>query len=177
MFTRRGDSGTTDAADRTRIDKDSLRIDVQGSIDETISFIGSALVKSRWEDITSDLFSIQNDLFTIGEDIGAYGKKRTLSADRLSWLEERTVKYKEELGKIRLFVIPGGSEEAASLHLARVISRSTERKIVALGHDTEISETVLKYANRVSSALFMMALVSNRRLGIQEKIWDVGILS
>ncbi len=177
MFTRRGDSGSTDAADRTRVDKDSLRIDVQGAIDETISFIGASLVKSQWDDISSDLFDIQNDLFTMGEDIGTSSSRRTLQPERLTWLEERTIKYKEEIGKIRLFVIPGGSEISASLHVARVISRSAERKIVSLGHETKVSETVLKYANRLSSALFMMALASNRRLGIQEKIWDVGIES
>lgn len=177
MFTRRGDSGDTDTMERKRVNKDSLKVEVEGAIDETISYIGNALVKSGWNDVMSDLSAIQEDLFTIGEDIGAAGKKRTLSPDRLNWLEKRTIDYKNEIGQIRLFVIPGGSEQAASLHVARVVSRSTERKIVALNRENEISETVLKYSNRLSSALFMMALVSNKRLGIQERIWDVGILS
>lgn len=177
MFTRRGDSGDTDAMDRTRVNKDSIKVEVEGAIDETIAHIGNALVKTKWDDISSDLSKIQEDLFTIGEDIGAAGKKRTLTSGRLEWLEERTVAYKEEIGQIRLFVIPGSSEEGASLHVARVVSRSTERKIVALSHEIKVSETVLKYSNRLSSALFMMALASNKRLGIQERIWDVGILS
>ncbi len=177
MFTRRGDEGNTDAMDRSRVHKDSLTVEVEGAIDETISYIGDALVKSRWDDISSDLFDIQNDLFTMGEDIGASGTKRTLTPDRLVWLEKRTTAYKEEIGQIRLFVIPGGSESSTSLHISRVISRSAERKIVSLNQEAKVSKTVMQYANRLSSALFMMALVSNRRLGIQEKIWDVGILS
>lgn len=177
MFTRRGDAGDTDTVDRSRVVKDSLKVEVEGALDETISFVGNALVKSSWDDLSSDLFAIQNDLFTMGEDIGASGTKRTLEEDRLTWLEERTRKYKEEIGQIRLFVVPGGSEAAASLHVARVVSRSAERKVVSLSHEVKISPVVLKYANRLSSALFMMALVANRRLGIQEKIWDVGILS
>lgn len=177
MFTGRGDSGDTDTADRSRVVKDSLRVEVTGALDETISFIGNALVKSQWDDISSDLSDIQADLFTMGEDIGASGARRTLSGERLAWIEDRTRKYKEEIGQIRLFVMPGGSEVSAALHLARVVSRSAERKIVSLGHEMKISPTVLKYANRLSSVLFMMALVANRRLGIQERIWDVGILS
>lgn len=177
MFTRRGDSGDTDTVDRSRVQKNSLKVEVEGAIDETISFIGNALVKSKWDDISSELNEIQEDLFTTGEDIGAQGKKRKLEEERLEWLEKITLKYREEIGKIRLFVIPGGSESATSLHVARVVSRSMERKIVSLSKEIEISSTVLKYSNRLSSALFMMALVSNKRLGIQEKIWDVGIMS
>lgn len=177
MFTRRGDSGSTDAVDRTRVEKDSLSVEVEGALDETISYIGFATAKCEWDDMLKDLQSIQKDLFTIGEDIGASGKKRTLSPDRLTWLEEITVKYKNEIGKIRLFVVPGGSEEAAALHVARVVSRSTERKIVSLKREAEVSDTIAKYANRLSSALFMMALVSNKRKGIQEEIWDIGVIS
>ena len=177
MFTGRGDSGSTDTVDRSRESKSSARIDVEGAIDESISFIGMALVKPKWSDIIADLQQCQEDLYLMGEDIGFQGKKKKLGEDRVQWIEERTRAYKEEIGKIRLFVIPGGSEEAATLHIARVVSRSAERRIVHLKEHMEISKSVLKYANRLSSLLFMMAVVSNKRLGITERLWDIGIIS
>ncbi len=177
MFTRRGDTGETDTGSRVRTSKDSLKVEVSGAIDETITFIGMALVKSKWKDIIDDLSSMQEDLFTMGEDIGTGGTRRTLSEDRLQWLERITLNYRKEFGKIRLFVMPGGTESAVSLHQARVVSRTAERKIVSLSHQEKISPIVLKYANRLSSALFMMALVSNKRSGVQERIWDAGIES
>lgn len=177
MFTGRGDSGETDTVDRSRESKSSARIEVEGAIDESISFIGMAIVKSRWSDIVQDLEMCQEDLYVIGEDIGYQGKKKKLGEDRLQWIEDRTRFYKDEIGKIRLFIIPGGSEEAASLHVARVVARSAERRIVHLKEYMDISKTVMKYANRLSSLLFMMAVVSNKRLGIVERIWDIGIIS
>lgn len=91
----------------------------------------------------------------------------------MTWLEERVNVYRKEIGKIRLFVIPGGSKESAAVHVARTVSRRLERLLVLYAHEKKQPEVVMKYANRVSSLLFMLALASNRRLGIEERIWPL----
>ncbi len=173
MFTRRGDAGETDTGLRIRVGKDSPLVEFQGTLDELNSFIGIALVTSKWDDIRSDLNLIQNDIFLIGEDITAMGTHRTITEDRVKWLEAKVFDYRKEIGKIRLFVIPGGSQEAATLHVARSVARRAERIAVYLSKQTSVNKYILIYLNRLSSLLFMHALVSNRRLGIEERIWDI----
>nr|8G3K_B Chain B, Cryo-EM imaging scaffold subunit B with DARPin - RCG-33 [synthetic construct]8G42_A Chain A, RCG-33 - Cryo-EM imaging scaffold subunit B fused to DARPin [synthetic construct]8G47_A Chain A, RCG-33 - Cryo-EM imaging scaffold subunit B fused to DARPin [synthetic construct]8G4F_A Chain A, RCG-33 - Cryo-EM imaging scaffold subunit B fused to DARPin [synthetic construct]8G4H_A Chain A, RCG-33 - Cryo-EM imaging scaffold subunit B fused to DARPin [synthetic construct] len=163
MFTRRGDQGETDLANRARVGKDSPVVEVQGTIDELNSFIGYALVLSRWDDIRNDLFRIQNDLFVLGEDVSTGGKGRTVTMDMIIYLIKRSVEMKAEIGKIELFVVPGGSVESASLHMARAVSRRLERRIKAASELTEINANVLLYANMLSNILFMHALISNKR--------------
>ncbi|SMD30563.1 cob(I)yrinic acid a,c-diamide adenosyltransferase [Picrophilus oshimae] len=173
MFTRRGDAGETDTGLRVRIGKDSPLVEFQGTLDELNSFIGLAIVTSKWDDIKNDLDLIQNDIFLIGEDVTAMGTHRTISEDRVKWLESRVFDYRREIGKIKLFVIPGGSQEAATLHVARSVARRSERIAVYLSKQTQVNKYILIYLNRLSSLLFMHALVSNKRLGIDERIWDI----
>ncbi|WP_188679778.1 cob(I)yrinic acid a,c-diamide adenosyltransferase [Thermogymnomonas acidicola] len=171
MFTRRGDQGETDTGSRKRVAKSSSLINLEGTIDETISFIGFATVKTRWEDIRQDLRTVQEDLFTIGEEITSEGAGRHIDRSRVDWLEERTLEYRKEIGRIDLFVVPDGSEEATSLHICRTVVRRLERLAVSLRTELGFEGTILAYLNRLSSLLFMMALASNRRLGITERIW------
>lgn len=177
MFTRRGDTGETDTGLRERVSKGSALVNVEGNLDETISFIGNALVLTQWDDIRQDLRRIQEDLFTLGEHVSASGKRRTIMADRTVWLEERVKAYKSEIGKIRLFVVPDGSPQAASLHVARTVARRLERYAVSVTRELNLDMPVLTYLNRVSSLLFMMAIVSNKRLGVEERIWDIHVSS
>lgn len=173
MYTRRGDSGETDAGSKRRVGKDSPIVEVEGEVDELLSFIGQALVNSSWDDIIDDLQRIQEDIFAAGEDISAEGRGRTIGEERIKWLEQRIMEYKKEIGPIKLFVIPGGSKEAAVLHVARTIARRLERSIVTISKEFKISKNVLIYMNRLSSLLFMHALVSNKRLNIKERIWSL----
>ncbi len=177
MFTRRGDSGETDTGLRERVSKGSALVNLEGTLDETISFIGHASVISRWDDIRTDLRQIQVDLFTLGEHVSASGKRRTIGKERTEWLEERVRAYKSEIGKIRLFVVPDGSPESTSLHVARTVARRLERYAVSVTRELQIETPVLTYLNRVSSLLFMLALASNKRLGIEERIWDIRLSS
>ena len=174
MFTRRGDTGETDTGERIRVSKGSSLIAFQGDLDMLISFVGDALVTSRWDDIRGDLMTIQDQLFTVGEEITASAKRRTLSEDAVKWLEQKILGYRKEVGKIRLFVVPGGSREATSLHIARTVCRNVERSLVHLSSEREFRPELLKYMNRLSSLIFFHSLVSNRRLGIEERIWDIG---
>ena len=173
MFTRRGDTGETDTGLRKRVGKASPLVEFEGTLDEAISFIGNALVITRWDDVRQDLLAAQEDLYALGEDVSAEGKGRTIKPDRVDWLEQRSREYKAEIGKVRLFVVPGGSVEATSMHIARTVTRRLERLAVYLSTEMELNRFVMIYLNRLSSLLFMTALVSNRRLGIEERIWDI----
>ncbi|EQD39068.1 ATP/cobalamin adenosyltransferase [mine drainage metagenome] len=173
MFTRKGDRGDTDSGRSNRVSKGSLEVEVEGLVDESSTTIGLALVKSRWDDITADLSRCQDMIFNMGEHILIEGKGRVVSSDDVKWVEERTTKYRDEVGKILLFVEPGGSEEAVILHLARVTVRNMERHIVALSAEKVLDPVIMQFANRLSSLLFMMALVANRRLGKNERIWEL----
>ena len=173
MFTRRGDSGETDNTRGQRVSKASMLIDIEGTVDELNSFLGLAMEFSRWNDIKSDLDRIQNNIFTLGEHVLTESNGRKLSEDDVAWLEDRVNFYRKEIGKIVLFVIPGGSKESSALHVARTVSRRLERLLVLYAHEKKQSVVVMKYANRVSSLLFMLALASNKRQGIEERIWPL----
>ncbi len=151
-----------------------MLVEIEGEIDSLISVIGYASTVIKWEDIIADLKETQVDLFTIGEDMLAAGKKRTLSEDRTKWLEDRTIQYRHEAGKIKLFVIPGGSPESAILHVARTSARTLERVVVRYAGSVYTTKAIQSYLNRLSSLLFMMSVVANVRKGISESIWEIG---
>ncbi len=173
MFTRKGDRGETDSGRKERISKGSLAVEVEGLVDESSAIIGFALVKSHWDDMIKDLERCQDLVFNMGEHILTEGKGRVVSADDVKWVEDRTTSYRDEVGKIVLFVEPGGSEEASIIHMSRVTVRRMERHIVALSQEKPIDPVVLQFANRLSSLLFMMALAVNKRLGKTERIWEL----
>jgi ATP:cob(I)alamin adenosyltransferase len=173
MFTRRGDSGETDNSRKERVSKASIHIEVEGTIDELNSFLGMALDMSGWDDIRNDIDRMQENIFRLGEHIIASANGRTIKDEDVNWLEERVNVYRKEIGKITLFVVPGGSRESSSLHIARTVSRRLERLIVLYAHEKDIPRVVLQYSNRISSLLCMMALVSNRRLNVEERIWPL----
>lgn len=173
MFTRKGDEGSTDNVARERVSKGSIEVAVEGLIDETVTILGVALVKSEWPDVSEDLKKCQVLVFNMGEQLLIGEKGRKLVQADLDWLEERTVSYKQELGKVRLFVLPGGTEASAFLHLARVTVRRLERDLVLLNEKHPIDPVVLQFANRFSSLLFMMALIANKRKNVEERIWDI----
>lgn len=173
MYTRRGDKGETDSGRGGRVGKDSLLVELEGTNDELNSFMGLARSRVPWEDMKTDLARIQKDIFTMGEHILKAGQGRALNENDTKWLEDRVDHYRREVGPIRLFVIQGGSEEAATLHVARTVCRRYERMVASGREELEISPHVLSYANRLSSVLFMMSLAANRRLSIKEEIWDI----
>ena len=173
MYTRKGDKGDTDAGYGKRVSKDSGVVDLEGTLDEFNSFLGMASTKISWEDMREDISRIQFEVFTLGEHIYMHGEGRKLSPDNTKWLEELVEHYRMEVGPIRLFVIPGGSEESAILHVARTVCRRLERVIVGSAVELQVSSDVLTYINRLSSVLFMMALSANRRKGVKEEIWEL----
>ncbi|MCY0858993.1 MAG: cob(I)yrinic acid a,c-diamide adenosyltransferase [Sulfolobaceae archaeon] len=174
MFTKKGDSGYTEGKNGEMVSKDSELVNFFGTIDEVNSFIGYALNKIQWDDIKKDLMKVQEDLFVIGEEITSKSPRRKIDMTNVKWLEERTVTYRKESGPIKLFVIPRGSEEATLLHIVRSISRRAERSLIRLSKEMEIDKTMIIYLNRLSSLLFAMAAVANKRKGIEESVYDIG---
>ncbi|TRM96322.1 cob(I)yrinic acid a,c-diamide adenosyltransferase [Sulfolobus sp. B1] len=171
MFTRTGDDGNTNVINK-RIGKDSPLVNFLGDIDELNSFIGFALSVIKWEDIRQDLMRVQQELFIVGEE--AVKNEGKIKEESVKWIEKRTVEYRKESGPVKLFVIPGGSEEASRLHVVRSVARRIERNAVKYSKEVQFNKWIIVYLNRLSSLLFAMAIVANKRNGVEERIYDIG---
>ncbi|MDW5314967.1 cob(I)yrinic acid a,c-diamide adenosyltransferase [Rhizobium sp. PL01] len=183
IYTKTGDDGTTGLATGPRRLKSDLRVDAYGTIDETNSFIG--LARQHTVDIaTLDamLMRIQNDLFDLGADLSTPDTGETLAyeplriiAAQVSRLEAEIDELNADLDPLRSFVLPGGSGAAATLHIARTVSRRAERLMVDLARmDGEIvSKDALAYVNRLSDFLFVAARWTNDK-GKSDVLWVPG---
>ena len=174
VTTKTGDQGKTMLGDGSRVSKDNVRIQCLGSIDELNASIGFALITSK-EDHGTDLKSIQNDLFNIGGELSIPKmEKSLLQEDRVDFLEERIESINKQLPPLEEFIIPGGSETGARLHVARSICRRAERDLVSLNNIEKLSTDILKYVNRLSDYLFVLARLVIDKSGSKETQWDRG---
>ena len=178
IYTKTGDSGETGLGDGSRISKASLRITVIGAVDETNSAIGVARLDAEG-DMDTMLSRIQNDLFDLGADLcapedgrKAEGRLR-ISAAQVERLEREIDTMNETLAPLTSFVLPGGTALAAHLHLARAIARRAEAAMVTLAAQEKITEAALRYANRLSDHLFVMARAANDG-GMGDVLWVPG---
>jgi cob(I)alamin adenosyltransferase len=176
LYTRAGDKGQT-ALIGGKTSKDDIRVEAYGSIDEANSFTGLAVAQLRknrsvFEDLIEDLEKIQHELFDCGTELSNVSKKERpheLSEDMITYLEERMDVLIDEAPELERFILPGGSEAAASLHVARTVARRAERQIVALYHrEEDINPIPLKYVNRLSDYFFAAARVVNTRLEVAD---------
>ncbi|MCY9374108.1 MULTISPECIES: cob(I)yrinic acid a,c-diamide adenosyltransferase [Bacillus] len=173
LYTKTGDKGQTSLVGG-RTDKDSLRVESYGTIDELNSFVGLALAelsgKPGFEDLTAELLMIQHELFDCGGDLAIVTERKgyKLTEESVSFLETRIDAYTAEAPELKKFILPGGSKGASLLHAARTIARRAERRVVALMKSEEIHETVLRYLNRLSDYFFAAARVVNVRSGIDD---------
>lgn len=155
-YTRTGDKGETSTAEG-RESKDSLMIEVLGSIDELVAFIGLARSKlTSNKDINELLRGVQRMLFRYAAVLHGM-KNYSISNDDVAWLEEKTLSYDASLPRLTKFVLPGESETSALIHVARTVCRRTERRIVSLSKEKELPETAIPIINRLSSLLFVLA--------------------
>jgi len=179
IYTKSGDTGTTQLGDGSTLPKHHLRVAAYGNIDELNSVIGLMLVHGVQGSAAERLRQIQNDLFDVGSDLcvpGEAGEKLRITpayAERLEgWIDE----VNKELEPINSFVLPGGSSAAAWLHLARTVCRRTERSIVELFAREEggrVNGEVLKYVNRLSDLFFVLAREANDH-GRDDVLWVPG---
>jgi cob(I)alamin adenosyltransferase len=174
-YTGGGDEGATGLCDSKKVSKHSPRVVVFGEVDELNSFIGWCRVASKDKDENAILQRIQNDLFVLGSDIAAplgseYESVR-ITEKQIKWMEEAIDGITKEIGEQKCFILPGGSELAARLHMARAVCRRAERVIVLLSGKEKINETDLPYINRLSSLLFVMAKMANERAKVKDIEW------
>lgn len=173
IYTRTGDKGETRLFGGSRINKDSLRVDCYGTIDELNSMIGVAYSIVSNEDIKKELRNIQKRLFVLGAQLASddNGKEKLddkISQSDVDYLENIIDKYEAQVGRQKSFVLPGENTSSSVLHVARTIVRRAERLIIALDRETNIDEVLRKYLNRLSDVLFIMARAEERYLFIQE---------
>lgn len=164
VYTRKGDSGETGLFGGSRISKDSLRVEAYGNIDEAAAFIGEARAKLEDSEIKDILYRIQEKFLVVGAHLASDKKgidklKEKVEDGDIEELEKIIDGYSKTLLPLYKFIIPGADEGSASLHVARTVVRRAERRIVALKSKEEIEENLLKYVNRVSDVLFVLARV------------------
>jgi cob(I)alamin adenosyltransferase len=178
VYTRTGDDGTTGLGGGQRVPKDGRRVEAYGTVDELNSSLGLARSAGVDPRLDAALAKIQNELFHLGSDLCI------LEEDKKKYpvpqIEERHVKALEELMDalsetlpyLDNFILPGGSEGAARLHLGRTICRRAERDVLRLSREEALGTQVLPYLNRLSDALFVMARYENVAKGVGDVLWN-----
>lgn len=171
IYTRTGDDGTTGLGDGKRTRKDSLRVEAFGAVDELNSCIGVLVAELGDDAPAAMLIDIQHDLFDLGGELCIPGT--TLIEERhISRLEAELDQLNEDLPPLKDFILPGGSRNAALAHQARTVCRRAERRTIALSREEEVHGPVIRYLNRLSDLLFVLARSLCRRDGADEVLWD-----
>jgi len=171
IVTRTGDDGSTGLADGTRVSKESARIEACGTVDELNSALGVLLaVPDLPTAMAEQLLEIQHDLFDLGGELAIPGSV-VIAAQQVERLEGLVESWNAELPPLREFVLPGGGAAAASCHLARSICRRAERRCWALSRSEPLGPQALRYLNRLSDLLFVLARVLARRAQGSEVTW------
>ncbi len=171
IVTRTGDNGTTGLADGTRVPKESARIEACGTVDELNSALGVLLAAADLPPaMAAQLLEVQHDLFDLGGELAIPGSV-VISARQVEALEALVENWNAELPPLREFVLPGGGAAAASCHLARSICRRAERRCWALSRGEPLGPQALRYLNRLSDLLFVLARVLARRAKGSEVMW------
>ncbi|MET0717552.1 MAG: cob(I)yrinic acid a,c-diamide adenosyltransferase [Pseudoxanthomonas sp.] len=170
IYTRTGDDGTTGLGDGTRVGKDSARVNAYGTVDEANSSIGVVLAAQMPEDVRNLLTTVQHQLFDLGGELCIPGHA-AISADDVDALERQLDRYNEALPPLKDFILPAGGEAAARCHLARTIVRRAERETVTLARHDAVRPEAIRYLNRLSDLLFVLARVLARADGQGEVLW------
>ena len=172
IYTRTGDDGTTGLGDGSRVAKDNLRVEAFGTVDEANSAIGVVLaVASVPQGIRKTLTEVQHDLFELGGELCIPGHS-AITEDFVGRLENELDALNADLPALEEFILPGGGGAAAACHLARTIVRRAERITTTLASTESVRPEVLKYLNRLSDLLFVVARVLARSESGQEVLWN-----
>ena len=171
IYTRTGDDGTTGLGDGTRVAKDSARVNAYGTVDEANSCIGLLLASELPADVRELLTRIQHQLFDLGGELCIPGHAAIHDAD-IDALEARLDHYNDDLPALKDFILPGGGEAAARCHVARTVVRRAERDTVSLSRHDAVRPQAIRYLNRLSDLLFVLARVLARASGHGEVLWD-----
>jgi cob(I)alamin adenosyltransferase len=170
IYTRTGDDGSTGLGDGTRVAKESLRVEAYGTVDETNSALGVMLaIPDLAPEIRRCLTEVQHDLFDLGGELCIPGHLM-INAGHVERLEKELDGFNADLPPLKEFILPGGGRAAAACHLARAICRRAERRCWSLARAETVSPEALKYLNRLSDLLFVIARVL-ARAGHGEVVW------
>lgn len=178
VYTRTGDDGSTGLGGGQRVAKDSLRIECYGTVDELNSCVGVAIAAGLAPRLQAALATVQNDLFHLGSDLCILEEDKQrfavprIEARHVLALETLMDELQEDLPPLENFILPGGSLGSAHLHVARTVCRRAERLLVALARQEAVGEHTVRYLNRLSDALFVMAREENRQRGTGDVLWN-----
>src|SRR5262249_13554173 len=173
-----GEDGTTGLGGGQRVGKDRPRIEAYGTVDELNSVIGVALASGVNETVAEPLRGIQNELFHLGSDLCILEEDKVhrpvprIEERHVVALEKLMDRLSEELAPLENFILPGGSPGAAQLHVARTVCRRAERFLVALARSESVGPWTVRYLNRLSDVLFVMARHENKRRGVPDVLWN-----
>jgi len=171
IYTKTGDKGQTSLYDGTRVDKDSLRVESYGTVDELNSYIGFASKFIDDESINESLKKIQMRLFFVAGELATVEEEKYIykvKEEDIAALEKIIDDYLPKISGADAFIVPGSSESSAALHVARTICRRAERRIISLKRHEEVSDTLLKFVNRLSDVLYTYARYLESNLTIMD---------
>ena len=177
IYTRGGDAGETSLGDGSRVSKLDGRIEAFGTVDELNAAIGVVLAGDVPETLRRVLTRVQNELFDVGADLSVPAEiegRLRVEQSLVDRLEADCDRFNAELPELRSFVLPGGTEASARLHVARTICRRAERDALRAAGDTELARLVVVYLNRLSDLLFILARAANALAGTAEPLWKPG---
>jgi cob(I)alamin adenosyltransferase len=178
IYTRGGDKGETSLGDGSRVSKLDPRIAAYGAVDEVNSQLGVVLAGELPEPLRAPLARVQNELFDLGADLSVpfagEDEKLRVTQEMIDGLERLCDELNEPLPELKSFVLPGGTDAAARLHVARTIARRAERDALAAQEAHGVNPLALVYLNRVSDLLFIAARAANQLAGQQEPLWKPG---
>ncbi|MFY9608178.1 MAG: cob(I)yrinic acid a,c-diamide adenosyltransferase [Blastocatellia bacterium] len=174
VYTRTGDTGETSLVGGARVSKASIRVEAYGDVDEVNSIIGLARACLQDAEVDKALGVVQNDLFTLGADLASPSEIDVprIQASFVETLEQLSDRFLAELEPLKEFILPGGSQAGATLHLARTVARRAERRAVKLSEEEDVNAKAIVYLNRLSDLLFILARLVNHRDAVAEKMTD-----
>ncbi|MDX8339721.1 cob(I)yrinic acid a,c-diamide adenosyltransferase [Draconibacterium sp. IB214405] len=178
IYTKTGDDGTTGLVGGSRVKKYDLRLESYGTVDELNACIGVIRSFEIGADVQELLLKIQNKLFNIGSRLASDEKgeeftaQLIIKAEDIEMLEKAIDAYHEELPELRNFILPGGELSAAQCHMARTICRRAERRIVEFSEQTPVQPELIKFINRLSDYLFVLARKLSHDKGVDETNWE-----
>lgn len=171
IYTRTGDDGSTGLGDGTRVGKDSARVEAYGTVDEANSTIGMIQACDLPDPVREVLTQVQHHLFDLGGELCIPGHEAIQDA-HVEGLEAHLDRFNEQLPPLKEFILPGGGEAASRCHVARTVVRRAERAAVALARHEPVRPQPVRYLNRLSDLLFVLARVLARADGQGEVLWD-----
>ncbi len=177
IYTGGGDAGETSLGDGSRVSKLDPRITAYGTVDELNSALGLVLSSEVPGEVRPVLERVQNELFDLGADLSVPLERKgrlRITEEQVRALEGECDRFNASLPELKSFVLPGGSETAARLHLARTVCRRAERETLAASREHELDELALVYLNRLSDLLFILARLANLEAHRDEPLWRPG---